>query len=363
MKYTLKHIAASCLVLAAGMAIAMPAVAQSEVNLSRVTVTVPFAEGGGSDTLVRMLAPFLHDALPNNPTMVVQNQPGGGGIPGSNQFNQSARKTGEDLLALSSSIFVANLLRDRQIRFDLTQFIPVYVSPLGGVLYLSPSTGAEHAGDIEGIGDTRLVYGAASPTSTDALMILSMKLLGANVNPVFGTQRGAARIAFERGEFNMDHQSPGVYFDSVQPLVDEGKAVPFMTLGFLQDNGEIGRDPAVPDVPTFLEIYKDTFGEELSGPARDAWFAMFVATVGTGKALVLPPETPQPVVDTYFAAFEQVLADPQFIERSKIELGDYPQFTGTAALEQFEGASALSEDAFAWLADWYETELGVSIRR
>ena len=41
---------------------------------------MPFKEGGGSDTLARLLQPHLQEALPGNPTVIILNQPGGGSV-------------------------------------------------------------------------------------------------------------------------------------------------------------------------------------------------------------------------------------------------------------------------------------------
>ncbi|QDA36183.1 tricarboxylate transporter (plasmid) [Paracoccus liaowanqingii] len=335
--------------------------AQEAFSPSQVTITVPFAEGGGSDTLVRMITPYLQKTLPGNPAMVVQNQPGGGGLPGTNTFFRSAQNDGSELLAMSSSVFMATLLRDRQVRFEVDKFTPVYLSPLGAVIYVADETGAMTGNGIEGI-SVPLVYGAASPTSADVLTILALDLLGLDVNPVFGTQRGAARIAFERGEFNVDHQSAAAYSSNVLPLIEAGEAIPLMSFGFADATGEIGRDPAFPEVPTFFELYEQTHGKPLDGPARTAWVALFNASISTGKALVLPQDTPAEVASAYVAALEKIFADPDFITHAKAEIGDYPQSTGEAALAQYSSATTLDEEAFAWLADWYQTKLGVALR-
>lgn len=344
----------------AGLLALMPLVASAQDNFApaQVNITVPFAEGGGSDTLVRMIAPFLQKSLPGDPTILVQNQPGGGGLPGTNQFFKSAETDGSALLAMSSSVFMANLLRDRQVRFKIEEFTPIYLSPLGAVIYVADKTGAKPGQGIKNI-KAPLVYGAASPTSADVLTILALDLLGLEVKPVFGTQRGAARIAFERGEFNVDHQSPAAFSSNVQPLVDAGQAIPLMSFGFADAQGNIGRDPGFPELPTFFELYQQTHGKPLEGPARRAWVALFNASISTGKALVLPPETPEPVAAAYIAIFEKVFTDPEFIAKAKAEIGDYPQSTGEAAARQFSGATTLDEGAFAWLAEWYQRKLGV----
>jgi tripartite-type tricarboxylate transporter receptor subunit TctC len=45
-----------------------------------VTITVGFVAGGGNDTWARLFARHLGKQLPGNPTVIVENVPGAGGI-------------------------------------------------------------------------------------------------------------------------------------------------------------------------------------------------------------------------------------------------------------------------------------------
>ena len=81
--------------------------------------------------------------------------------------------------------------------------------------------------------------------------LLSFKMLGLTVDPVFGIEgRGDGRLMFERGEANIDYQTSAAYINNVQPLVDQGLAVPIFTWGALDDAGNIVRDPTFPDLPS-----------------------------------------------------------------------------------------------------------------
>jgi hypothetical protein len=78
---------------------------------------------------------------------------------------------------------------------------------------------------------------------------------------------------FERGEANIDYQTSPAYLRSVVPLVEQGLAVPMMTWGALDDDGNIVRDPTFPDIPSFKEVCEATAGCETSGDAWEAWKA------------------------------------------------------------------------------------------
>ncbi|WP_238367724.1 hypothetical protein [Mesobacterium pallidum] len=210
----------STILLAGAVALttSLPAAAQ-DLGLDRINATVPFGEGGGSDTLVRAVAPYLSGAFENEPTILVRNEPGGGGIPSTNRFAKRANPDGSDILAMSSSIFIANTLGSPQIDFTLDAFVPVFIAPMGPLYCVSPSTGATATGDVAGMKGASLVFGGGRQDSADILTVLSFDLLGFDVKSIWGLERGGGRIGFERGEFNVDHQTTAAYLRSVQPLV------------------------------------------------------------------------------------------------------------------------------------------------
>lgn len=344
------------------LCLSLPVLAQ-ETALSRINVTVPFSEGGGSDTLVRAMQPFLQSALPGNPVILIRNEPGGGGLPATNRFVQNAERDGSSLISLSSSIFVANVLGNPQIQFKLSDFIPVFVAPLGPVIYVSPSTGAAGPGDVAGIGSKQLVFGGGRQDSADILTLMQLDLLGLNVKSVWGLERGGGRVGFERGEFTVDHQTSVAFNASVSSLVEAGEAIPFMTTGIVNPDGSISRDPLFPELPTFTELYEKVHGKPLSGPALEAYMALTTAAITAGKTIALPQGTPREVVDRYGQAMAAVAKDPEFRAATEASLGSYPLYTGADAQQVFSAGSAMSDEAYAWLTDWYQKKLNFKLAR
>ncbi len=154
----------------------------------------------------------------------------------------------------------------------------VLASGTGGVAYLPPDLGAKFDGRRERPEGRFFLYGSQGATTLDLVPLLAWKMLGMQVEPVFGIKgRGDGRLMFERGEANIDYQTSSAYLKSVQPLVDQGIAVPMMTWGALDDDGNIVRDPTFPDIPSFKEVCEATDGCETEGVAWDAWKAFFIA--------------------------------------------------------------------------------------
>src|SRR3546814_15840416 len=103
------------------------------------------------------------------------------------------------------------------------------------------------------------------PYTTLFLSLLTCEMLEIEPRVVMGYEgKGPARIAFEQGETNLDYQTTPAYVANVQPLVEEGRAVPLYTLGHFED-ASLVRDPAFPDIPSFKEAYVDAFGKEPEG--------------------------------------------------------------------------------------------------
>ena len=78
-----------------------------------VTLIVSSSAGGGYDTLARTVARFLGRAPAGNPSVVVRNMAGAGGIAAANFLYQAAEKDGSQLGLLQNSAPFAPLLEQQ----------------------------------------------------------------------------------------------------------------------------------------------------------------------------------------------------------------------------------------------------------
>jgi tripartite-type tricarboxylate transporter receptor subunit TctC len=363
---TTAKLARRTLLSAASLTIAALALAPCEApaaDFSGETVEwiIPFGEGGGSDVWARFLAPYLSKYLPGQPTVVVRNQPGGGSTTGANMFAQRARPDGLTILGTSGSTQFPYLLDDPRVQYEYADWEVVLASPTGGVAYVDPALGVSSAADLEKLKGVELKYGSQGATSLDLVPLLAFEIAGLDVQAVMGMQgRGDGRLAFERGEAQIDYQTSSAYLANVLPLVEEGKAVPLFSWGALDDEGNLVRDPTFPDLPHFAEAYEMAYGEAPSGPAFDAWKAFFAAGFPVQKMVFLPKDTPEDIVQAYRDAFEKVVADPELQASKEEVLGAYKQATGEAAVRQAELATTADPEARAWVRNWLEEEYDVS---
>jgi tripartite-type tricarboxylate transporter receptor subunit TctC len=348
---------------AAALTLGAPA-AQAQVNFAGQTIEwiIPFATGGGSDTWARFNAPFLSRHLPGNPTVVVVNEPGGGSTRGTNLFAQRARPDGLTILGTSGSTQFPYLLGDPRVRYEYQDWSVVMVGPTGGVAYTSPSTGVNSIEDVANLQGQRLVYASQGATSLDLVPMLAFKLLGLDVNYVFGfSGRGDGRLAFERGEVNIDYQTSSAYIRNVTPLVEQGTAVPLMSWGVLDENGVMQRDPTFPDLPILEEVYEMIHGAPPSGPMYDAYRAFNIAGFAAQKIVVLPRGASAELVETYRQAWRDVFADPEYQATYEAALGSYEQVTDRAAEALFTAGTTIDPEVRAMVVNMLTSEYNVRL--
>jgi tripartite-type tricarboxylate transporter receptor subunit TctC len=311
---------------------------------------IPFGVGGGSDVWARFNAPFLTKYLPGNPNVVVKNVPGGGSITGANQFAANAKPDGLTVMGTSGSTQFPYLLGDARVRYDYKNWEVLMASPTGGVAYLSSKFGVKSVSELDKVKGQKLVYGSQGATSLDLVPLLGFRMLGLDVQHVFGMKsRGEGRLAFERGEATIDYQTSSAYIKSSIPLVKEGKAVPLFSWGVTDDNGNLVRDPAFPDLPHIGEAIQQATGKAPSGQEWEAFKAFLIAGFPAQKLMVLPKQTPKPIVEAYRKAFRDMRNDPAYQAGLKGVLGGYEQLTDKAAEALYREGTTIDPAAREWV--------------
>jgi hypothetical protein len=328
----------------------------------RIEIIVPFSPGGGTDIYSRALAPHLEKHLPGNPTVIVRNIPGSRGIPGANKFQASAPTDGTMLIASSASTVANFVFQKSKVDYKLDQWVPVLLSPQGAVTYASTSLGIKGPKDLPMLKGKELVFGGQSPSSAELRAILPFELLGLKPRYVWGLNRGPVRLAFERGEMNINYDSTPGYLKGAIGLVKTGKAAPLYSLGVLDEKGALVRDPNFPDMPNFAEAYELWHGKKPSGQAFDAYLSVMKMLVMLNKALFLPTGTPKPVQDVWHTAVKTMLANPEFQKTAGAVIEGYPQFVGDAARPIIKDATTFSPAAWEWITAYLKKEHNVTVQ-
>ncbi|MCI3951862.1 MAG: Tripartite tricarboxylate transporter family receptor [Burkholderiales bacterium] len=349
------------LVAFSGLAFTDAAAQKVDFAGKRIEMLVPFNPGGGSDVYSRALAPFFEKYLPGNPTIIVRNVPGGGSITGANQFHNRAKPDGLHVLISSSSTVMNFVFRKSKFELDLSKMQPIVLSPQGSVVYVAPSLGVKSAKDIKKLMSQALTFGGNTPTGAEMRVTTAFDLLGLKVKYVWGIERGPARLAFERGELTINYDTTPGYTKNASQLVKAGKAVPLFTLGILDEKGELQRDPNFKDLPNFAEVYEMAHGKKPSGPAYEAWKAVLRMGVMANKAVLLPADTPKPIVEAWRTAIRKTLEDPEFDAKAGKVIEGYPQFIGESARPILKSATTLPPEVWEWLKNFLKTKHDVTL--
>lgn len=207
-------------------------------------LVIPFAPGGGTDILARVIAPKLSDVLGQQ--VVVENKPGASSIIGS-QIVVQAAPDGYTLMMVDSSIYVNPGLRTELPYNTLKDFTPIVhmaVAPV--ILVVHPSVPAQTLAELIALGKAKpesLLYGSggngSSPHMAGELFNIASGVPITHV-PYKGT--GEALSAVLAGQVPLTYSG----ISSVRQAVEAGRLRALALTG-------AQRNAALPSVPTFAE--------------------------------------------------------------------------------------------------------------
>ncbi len=353
-----------------GLATIAGATAQAaDFSGKRITIIVPFSEGGGTDSYSRFMAPYFEKYLPGNPKILIINRPGGGGLTGVNYYAAKASMDGTMILALSTSSQSNYMLGDPRAKFDMGDFVPIILSPRGITLYTRNNLGIQDAktmkAKIEKLRSyppEKLSFGGKTPTSGGLALRTALSLLGVEVNSVWGLGgNGPMALGFERGEFTLSYDNTLSFLNNRAEMIKSGMAVPLFTFGVVNEEGQVERDPALPDIPTVDEYYKAVYGKEASGPAYEAYRSLMAVSVPLSKSWNLMKGTPKDVVEAWRTAAKKVYAEVSKDPKGEKIFGPYKNIMSDAAIRIRDDGTTLSPAAAKWLANYVKVRYDVDI--
>ena len=342
----------------------LPALAQENFADEEITLIVPFAEGGGTDRWARFFAPRISKYLAGNPDVKVTNSSGSNGpIDAANEFsrnisqNNRLHATGRTLLGVSASVQFPYLLGDKRVKYDYEDWEVLLVSPSGGVVYVSPELGVDNALYAKRLAGTPLDYIAQSATGIDIVPLLAMELLGIIPRASFGASGRAAGLQkFQDGDVLIDFQTTPVYLEKVAPMVKNGDAFPLFSLGVLDRDGVLKRDPSFPEIPHFGEVYRQAHGKAPEGTRFEIWKTLLAAGFSAQKMLFIQKSANDVRTELHRQALRDVLADPDFLVDVNKHLGKYPQHLDAEARRLKDLAIGVSGEKQQEIGIWLVTD-------
>lgn len=273
-----------------------------------VTLKIGWPPGSGNHIIGRLVSEHIGRHIPGQPKVIAQNQPGAATFALANYMYNIAPKDGTVLGYISQTAATEELLGNPAIQFKTEKF-----GWLGRVTSYNMVHTTWHTTKVKSIADAMLhetTAGAdAAGSTTYNYPFLLHKVLGAKFRMITGYGGTAATaLAMERGE--VDGISTGWFTikSARRNWLDEKKIN--ILVQFLRE-----RHADLPDVPTVGELART--------PDERQLFEMFASEGEIGKAILVPPGVPEPVLASLREAFMKMTKDPIFIaeaEKVQVEL-------------------------------------------
>lgn len=283
------------LAMAVMAALAQPGLAADVYPANPVKLVVPFAAGGGTDSVARALSQTLAARLPQ--PVVVDNRPGAGGSIGTLAVVQSAGD-GYTLLLGSNGTMVLNPLLYPQLKYQVERDL-VPVAGIASVPYLIASNPQFEAADVKGllaVARQRKVTFASPGNGTTNHLVGVLLENQSKTDMTHVPYRGTALAMNDVISGNVNFLSGDL--GTLLPMVNAGKLRALAVTG-------PQRVATLPNVPTVAE-------SGLPGFEATGWFGIFA-----------PKNTPPAVVEKLSAEVVQALKDPRVLQRLN-DLGGSP---------------------------------------
>ncbi len=329
-----------------------------------IVIMCPHNPGGGTDTAARILARHLPRFIPGNPTVIVRNMLGGGGMLAPNYVATAAKPDGLTAFIGSSYTGAHDLLRTKGIRYDYAK-MPVAVVVPAGEIYVSRPSKLPKPEDIVKVGKDLIFGYGPMPIGQTMNFMLAKELLGFQTKKDVLAFSGSSdsRRAFLAGEIDIYTESVISYAASSLPYVKKGEAIPLFQSGLYDANGVLKRQPGVvADVPTIKELYERIHGKSPSGPYWDAiaTYIMYCRTLN--KPVAFTPGTEKYVAIVRKAGVAMA-KDPEFKkDYDKVNPGA-GIYVGDDATKIMKIAAEKSKHIRPWLQDWITKGWGIKFEK
>ena len=278
--------------------------AQSAYPDKPVKLVIPFAAGGATDVLGRLLAVSMQEKL--GQSVVVENKPGAGTVLAASLVAKSPADGYTLLLASNSTLVLNPVIRDKLSYHPINSFTPIaMVADMQLLLVTGPSGPSSLAAVVaQAKADPNaLNYGSFGTGSTVHFAAELLKsAAGIQMTHVPYNGSGPSLTALMGGQVSMSSDT----IVASMPLIKAGKIRPLAVFSSQ-------RLKALPDVPTMGEAgYPNV---ELS-----SWFA-----------LMAPKDLPAPVRQKLEKTLADVLAQPE-VRAKLVDVGLQPNWGSAAAV-------------------------------
>jgi tripartite-type tricarboxylate transporter receptor subunit TctC len=306
-----------------------PSPAQDFYRNKTVHFVVAYAAGGGYDTYTRVIAKHIGKHIPGQPSTVVENRTGAGGLLAVNFLYNQAKPDGLTVGNWNGMLGLQQLLGLNGAEFDAQRFesigAPIRPNPTciiakaSGITTLEQWMGAKKPVKLGGLGP--------GTTNSDMARILSAAL-GLPTQLVEGYKGGAdVRLALDSGELE---GMCGVPWEIVKSTWR--KQLEYMNVVI---QGMPKAHPDIPEVPLAINVAKT---EEARQLIRVGLHNVTTVT----QIYSAPPNTPKDRVQILRKAFLDTLKNPEFLADAKKAQLEFNPVAGEDVSEIISGFAQLS---------------------
>jgi putative tricarboxylic transport membrane protein len=301
----------------------------------RLTMLINFAAGGPADIEGRIFAKYLVRHIDGQPTLIVQNMDGAGGLIGAKYLGEIAPKDGTVVGALTGAawIYASDPARWR-VDFRSYEFVARQASTTIHFVRTDVPPGMKQPTDIvkaKGL----IAGGLSADTSKDLRLRMGLDMLGVPYKYVTGYRSSPpARLALARGEIHMFSESPPSYRSVVVPqLVKPGIAIPVF-YDEIADPPPASKQLEGLTIPSFPQLYKKIKGAAPSGELWTAYKTLFEMNNAMLRLVVLPPGAPRPAYDAISKAIIRLADDKEFAAESMKVMEFIPEYETAPDMSQ-----------------------------
>ena len=292
-------------VLASSAAVAQSADKFYEGKTIRIIVAL--GTGGDYDNYARVAGRYLGKYIPGNPTVIVQNMPGAGGLLAANHLANVAPKDGTVIGALHANTTLAQVTSAPNVEYDVRKFNWIGRTSSGGlnVHHTFAKTGVKSFNDLL---TREVVVGGGGPTSDSIVVPTAVNQMMGTKLKILGGYSGTAEttLALERGEIDMAMQNWEFLRRNNADWLKEKKINLIVQYG-------TQRHPELPDVPTIMELAK-------TDEQRQVW-SLFLMSGQIGYSLTMAADVPADRVAVVRKAFADMAKDAELkAEAAKMNL-------------------------------------------
>ena len=275
----------------------------------KIRLIVSSSPGGGNDTYSRLLARHIGRNIPGNPTVIVQNMPGAGGVRAASYLYNKARRDGTVMEQINWGVWnwqvVGDKARGGQFDFNKMQAIGVIVIENG--LFYTRKDRFKSLDEIKESGKLARVGISGNQSGGFVMGNILEKLRGEKLfEYVFGYP-GARQysLALRQGEVDASGNVTSSFLDQLGDMWHEGKLVMLAQTGTVEGK----KAPEFPDAPLLEELAKT---EKQKNLVR----ATFLLS-RYGRPYTFPPGVPAERVALVRKAFDDTMKDPKFLAEAK----------------------------------------------